>query len=44
MVINFVYHLGGPGQMPHLAPTYAAVCALCILGRFWTKAYNVIDR
>lgn len=30
--------------MPHLAPTYAAVCSLCILGRFWTKAYDVIDR
>eukprot|EP00111_Clytia_hemisphaerica_P009315 TCONS_00027347-protein len=35
---------GGPSQMPHLAPTYAAVCALCILGRFWAKAYEVVDR
>lgn len=35
---------GGPGQLPHLAPTYAAVCALCILGRYWKKAYDVIDR
>lgn len=33
---------GGPGQVPHLAPTYAAVCALSIVG---TKdAYEVIDR
>lgn len=23
---------GGPGQLPHLATTYAAVCSLCILG------------
>jgi len=23
---------GGPGQLPHLAPTYAAVNALCIIG------------
>lgn len=33
---------GGPGQMPHLAPTYAAVCALCILGT--EEAFEVIDR
>jgi protein farnesyltransferase subunit beta len=25
-------YAGGPGQVPHLAPTYAAVNALCILG------------
>ncbi|XP_015610225.1 protein farnesyltransferase subunit beta isoform X2 [Cephus cinctus] len=33
---------GGPGQYPHLAPTYAAVNALCIIGT--TEAYEVIDR
>ena len=33
---------GGPQQIPHLAPTYAAVCALCILGT--QEAYDVIDR
>ncbi|RXM93089.1 Protein farnesyltransferase subunit beta, partial [Acipenser ruthenus] len=33
---------GGPGQHPHLAPTYAAVNALCIIGT--EEAYNVIDR
>ena len=33
---------GGPGQLPHLAPTYAAVCALSILGT--EEAYDVIDR
>lgn len=33
---------GGPGQHPHLAPTYAAVNALCIIGT--TEAYAVIDR
>ncbi|KAK2157229.1 hypothetical protein LSH36_195g05038 [Paralvinella palmiformis] len=33
---------GGPGQKPHLAPTYAAVNALCILGT--DEAFNVIDR
>ena len=33
---------GGPGQLPHLAPTYAAVSALCILGT--PEAYDVIDR
>ena len=35
---------GGPNQISHLAPTYAAVCALCILGRYCEKAYNVINR
>ena len=35
---------GGPGQMPHLAPTYAAVCSLCILGRYWEGAYELINR
>ena len=24
---------GGPGQSPHLLPTYAAVCAMAIVGR-----------
>ncbi|XP_066254883.1 protein farnesyltransferase subunit beta [Euwallacea similis] len=33
---------GGPGQYPHLAPTYAAVNALVILGT--EEAYKVIDR
>ncbi|XP_062857529.1 protein farnesyltransferase subunit beta isoform X2 [Trichomycterus rosablanca] len=33
---------GGPGQHAHLAPTYAAVNALCILGT--EEAYDVIDR
>lgn len=33
---------GGPGQLPHLAPTYAAVNALCSLGT--PEAYNVINR
>uniref|UniRef100_A0A673Y9S1 Protein farnesyltransferase subunit beta n=1 Tax=Salmo trutta TaxID=8032 RepID=A0A673Y9S1_SALTR len=33
---------GGPGQAAHLAPTYAAVNALCIIGT--QEAYNVIDR
>lgn len=33
---------GGPGQEAHLAPTYAAVNALCILGT--EEAYKIIDR
>ncbi|KAJ1103603.1 hypothetical protein NDU88_001024 [Pleurodeles waltl] len=33
---------GGPGQHPHLAPTYAAVNALCIIGT--QEAYDVINR
>lgn len=33
---------GGPGQYGHLAPTYAAVNALCTLGT--EEAYKVIDR
>ncbi|KRZ20430.1 Protein farnesyltransferase subunit beta, partial [Trichinella pseudospiralis] len=33
---------GGPGQMPHLATTYAAVMALCIVGT--EEAYQAIDR
>ncbi|GFG37972.1 hypothetical protein Cfor_06620 [Coptotermes formosanus] len=33
---------GGPGQFPHLAPTYAAVNALCTLGT--EEAYSIIDR
>jgi len=33
---------GGPGQLPHLAPTYAAVAALVIAGR--EEAYKVVDR
>ncbi|CAK9824798.1 Protein farnesyltransferase subunit beta [Anthophora retusa] len=33
---------GGPGQYPHLASTYAAVNALCIIGT--PQAYQVIDR
>lgn len=33
---------GGPGQYPHLAPTYAAVNALCIIGT--EEAYDIINR
>lgn len=33
---------GGPGQVPHLAPTYAAVNALIILGG--EEAYQIINR
>lgn len=33
---------GGPGQQSHLAPTYAAVNALCILGT--EEAYEIINR
>lgn len=33
---------GGPGQQAHLAPTYAAVNALCILG--CEEAYKVVNR
>ncbi|XP_051885438.1 protein farnesyltransferase subunit beta isoform X2 [Pristis pectinata] len=33
---------GGPGQEPHLAPTYAAVNALCIIGT--EESYGVINR
>ncbi|KAG0226125.1 hypothetical protein BGW42_003914 [Actinomortierella wolfii] len=33
---------GGPGQNAHLAPTYAAVNALTIIGT--KEAYNLIDR
>jgi protein farnesyltransferase subunit beta len=33
---------GGPGQLPHLAPTFAAILALSSLGR--ESAYRVIDR
>lgn len=33
---------GGPGQHPHLAPTYAAVNALCIIGT--ERAFHAIDR
>jgi hypothetical protein len=33
---------GGPGQLAHLAPTYAAVNALAILGR--AEGYALVDR
>ena len=33
---------GGPGQLPHLAPTYASICALCIIGT--EEAYASIPR
>ena len=33
---------GGPMQMSHLAPTYAAVCALTIIGT--EEAYQAINR
>ena len=42
--MNIFSSLGGPGQMPHLAPTYAAICALCIAGIYYPEAYNLIDR
>lgn len=32
---------GGPGQVSHLAPTYAAVSTLCYMGR---QGWDVIDR
>ncbi|XP_013386993.1 protein farnesyltransferase subunit beta isoform X2 [Lingula anatina] len=35
---------GGPLQEPHLAPTYAAVNALSILGKYTEEAYDVIAR
>ena len=35
---------GGPDQLAHLAPTYAAVNALCILGTITDKAYSIINR
>ncbi|XP_076651386.1 farnesyl transferase beta subunit [Halictus rubicundus] len=35
---------GGPGQYPHLATTFAAVNALCILGTRQAYPYRVIDR
>uniref|UniRef100_Q0VFT7 Protein farnesyltransferase subunit beta n=1 Tax=Xenopus tropicalis TaxID=8364 RepID=Q0VFT7_XENTR len=33
---------GGPGQQPHLAPTFAAVNALCTIGT--EEAFDVINR
>ena len=33
---------GGPGQLPHLAPTYAAVCCLATLGG--PNAWDVVHR
>lgn len=33
---------GGPGQSPHLAPTYAAINSLCIIGT--ERAFHAIDR
>jgi prenyltransferase beta subunit len=33
---------GGPGQLPHLASTYAAVNTLCTIGT--KEAYNLINR
>lgn len=35
---------GGPGQQAHLAPTYAAINALCILSTITEKAFDVLDR
>lgn len=32
---------GGPGQLPHLAPTYAAVCALAYAGE---EGWDKVDR
>jgi protein farnesyltransferase subunit beta len=33
---------GGPMQLPHLAPTYAAVNSLCIIGT--DRAYQAIHK
>lgn len=35
-------YAGGPGQLPHLAPTYAAVMTLCIIGS--EEAFTSINR
>ncbi|KAK7103387.1 protein farnesyltransferase subunit beta-like [Littorina saxatilis] len=35
---------GGPGQFAHLAPTYAAVNALCILATVTEKVFDNLDR
>jgi protein farnesyltransferase subunit beta len=36
---------GGPGQLPHLLPTYAAVCALAIAGSSGENGgWDQIDR
>lgn len=36
---------GGPGQFPHLLPTYASVCALAIAGRKGDNGgWDQIDR
>jgi protein farnesyltransferase subunit beta len=35
---------GGPGQLPHAAPTYAAVLALCILASVTPKAIVLLKR
>ncbi|THV08641.1 terpenoid cyclases/Protein prenyltransferase [Dendrothele bispora CBS 962.96] len=36
---------GGPGQMPHLLPTYAAICALAIVGKPGERGgWDAIDR
>lgn len=32
---------GGPGQISHLAPSYAAVCALAYVGK---EGWAIIDR
>ncbi|CAF2957240.1 unnamed protein product [Rotaria sp. Silwood2] len=42
MIIGWDKRVCGPGQIAHLAPTYAAVNALCLLRS--EKAYNIIDR
>ena len=36
--------LGGPMQFPHLAPTYAAINALCILANITEKVFDVLNR
>lgn len=49
-IVDFLRHCqnpkggfgGGPGQYPHLAPTYAAVNALVIIGT--KEAYDAINR
>lgn len=40
--IYYICTIGGPGQWSHLAPTYAAVNALCIIGT--EESFNSINR
>ena len=47
LLVNFLlffFLTGGPGQFPHLAPTYAAVNALCVLAVVTEKVFDYLDR